>query len=181
MFSVEELQKSESVFIYYIIYITVILILVQTESEKLAAQTKAGQGMLVKLMYVWRLLEPPQKHNFDKSPETSIWQVSQVQQASHLCTWTCSDASQLHCRLRWFCFWVWEVNAFPTGIGITIPSLSPYAFWFSCLCVCSPDTRLYRGVIGIQLPRVWGQGGEWHSFWNSLKSSPTLIQSQLRA
>lgn len=48
MFSVEKLQKSESVFIYQISYITVIFILVQTQSEKLAAQTHVGQGMLVK-------------------------------------------------------------------------------------------------------------------------------------
>lgn len=52
MFSVEELQKSESVFIYQISYIAVILILVQTESEELAAQTHVGQGMLVKLTSV---------------------------------------------------------------------------------------------------------------------------------
>lgn len=51
MFSVKELQTSESVFFYQISYITVIVILVQTESEKMAAQTHVGQGTLVKLTY----------------------------------------------------------------------------------------------------------------------------------
>lgn len=46
MFSVKKLQTSESVFFYQISYITVIVILVQSQK-----QTHVGQGMLVKLTY----------------------------------------------------------------------------------------------------------------------------------